>query len=315
MLLCHYDTVWPGGEAARRPFRIENDIAYGPGVSDEQHSAAGALTLFELIRELDYDDFAKISLVLNPDEESGSFGSGDLIATQAGKHDVVFSMEDGGENADSVLVSCRGYANIILKVQGVAAHSGENPHDGHNAGIELARQLLNLNDLGNIEKKSDANWTLGSFGAKYNIIPAAASATLNIRTASQAETDRIISTIRRRIKKVTDPGCKVEIEISHSRTPFEANPATDSLARAAIAIFKNELGRELKIGHMGAASDANFACLKAPVLEGMGMGGGHWHALTEFLPLKTIPDRLYLLMRMIQETCLGNTVPVATPDR
>src|SRR5579884_3669502 len=33
-LLVHLDTVFPGGTAAERPFRIEGDRAYGPGVCD-----------------------------------------------------------------------------------------------------------------------------------------------------------------------------------------------------------------------------------------------------------------------------------------
>ena len=34
MLLGHRDTVFPKGEPTRRPFRIENGRAYGPGVAD-----------------------------------------------------------------------------------------------------------------------------------------------------------------------------------------------------------------------------------------------------------------------------------------
>ena len=34
LLMGHCDTVFPAGEAARRPFRIEAGRAYGPGVAD-----------------------------------------------------------------------------------------------------------------------------------------------------------------------------------------------------------------------------------------------------------------------------------------
>src|SRR5262245_9822927 len=34
LLLGHRDTVFPKGEVARRPFRIEGQRAYGPGVAD-----------------------------------------------------------------------------------------------------------------------------------------------------------------------------------------------------------------------------------------------------------------------------------------
>src|ERR1700687_2612343 len=34
LLMGHRDTVFPQGEAARRPFRVEGERAYGPGVAD-----------------------------------------------------------------------------------------------------------------------------------------------------------------------------------------------------------------------------------------------------------------------------------------
>ena len=34
LLLCHYDTVWPAGTVAARPFAVEAGVARGPGVLD-----------------------------------------------------------------------------------------------------------------------------------------------------------------------------------------------------------------------------------------------------------------------------------------
>src|SRR5690348_12749757 len=34
LILCHYDTVWPVGTVAERPFQIDGDTARGPGVVD-----------------------------------------------------------------------------------------------------------------------------------------------------------------------------------------------------------------------------------------------------------------------------------------
>ena len=46
LLLAHADTVWGVGEAAKRPFRIEGDKAFGPGVSDDKGgSSLGSVCL------------------------------------------------------------------------------------------------------------------------------------------------------------------------------------------------------------------------------------------------------------------------------
>ena len=47
----------------------------------------------------------------------------------------------------------------------------------------------------------------------------------------------------------------------------------------------------------------------------MGVGGGDWHSLKESLTMKHAPDRLYLLMRLVQEIGKGNVLPIGTPDR
>src|SRR5262245_49035749 len=34
LILCHFDTVWPPGTLASRPFRLDQGRAYGPGIYD-----------------------------------------------------------------------------------------------------------------------------------------------------------------------------------------------------------------------------------------------------------------------------------------
>jgi glutamate carboxypeptidase len=61
LLLAHADTVWGVGEVAKRPFRIEGDKAFGPGVSDDKGGLVLVLYALQLIKDMDYKDFAKIT--------------------------------------------------------------------------------------------------------------------------------------------------------------------------------------------------------------------------------------------------------------
>ncbi|MDR2503928.1 MAG: M20/M25/M40 family metallo-hydrolase, partial [Deltaproteobacteria bacterium] len=306
LLICHYDTVWPEGEAAKRPFTIKENIAYGPGVADAQHSIAGIITLFKIAAELRCGEFDTLSAVMNADEEKGSLGSKDLLLEESSRHDVVFSMEGGGIDADRIIIGVRGNNNATITVKGRAAHSGENPQDGRNAGEELAHQMIQMRGLSCLEKRTDTNWTTGSFGTMHNIIPDTATATMNVRTALASEADRVEAAMRERIKNVSIAGCTISLEFTRIRPPFECTPLTEKLAAAAQKVYHSELGRELTLSFMGGASDANFACRNALVLEGMGMGGTNWHALSECLALDGVPDRLYLLLRMIQMVSGGD---------
>lgn len=65
----HYDTVWPEGEAARRPFTVEGNLAKGPGVYDMKGGIALGLQVIEAIRERDVNLPYPVTMLLNGDEE------------------------------------------------------------------------------------------------------------------------------------------------------------------------------------------------------------------------------------------------------
>ena len=311
MYMGHYDTVWPAGTAKERPFSIKDNIAYGPGVADMQGNLSTMLTLVDiLVNKLQEKNFAVMTMVLNADEEKGSFGSRDLIMELAARHDVVYSFEGGGPKGDSVISSARGIGYYRMHVKGRESHSGVAPEKGVNAGYEMAHQMLRMRDLSNKELGTDVNWTIGQFGTKSNVIPGAAWAEANIRIAKMAEFDRIEKDMLERIKDKLLPESEISMDFRRGRPPFEKNPITDALADKATQVYKSELGLELKPRASGGGTDANYSSQKAPTLEGCGLACTNYHALDEQLDLDSIVPRLYLLVRLSQETMKGGIVPL-----
>ena len=74
LLVGHIDTVFPEGTAAARPFKVEGDRAYGPGVADMKN---GVIAIYAALSELDpaVRDKLSIGILHNPDEEIGSIHS------------------------------------------------------------------------------------------------------------------------------------------------------------------------------------------------------------------------------------------------
>ena len=73
LLIGHMDTVFDPGTAAARPFRIEDGVAYGPGVTDMKSGLlAGLYAIKALVGELGGVPFERLTFVANPDEEIGS---------------------------------------------------------------------------------------------------------------------------------------------------------------------------------------------------------------------------------------------------
>ncbi len=311
MYMIHFDTVWPRGEAAKRPFKITDGVATGPGVVDAQCKVAGLFQLLDIVlNKLGEKNFAVITVLLNCDEEKGSFGSRDLIMEQAAKHDVVYSMDGGGAKGDTITISARGTAYYDLNVKGRESHSGGAPEKGVNAGYEMAFQILQMRDLSNKAMGTDVNWTLGKFGTKSNVIPGTAWAQANVRISKKSEWDRIEKDMTERVKKKLLPESEITLNFVRGRPPFEENPTTNALAEKVISLYKTELELPLRAIHAGGGADSNYSSQKAPTLEGFGFGGSGSHSVDERFPLENIVPRLYLMVRTTQETMKGNMVPL-----
>src|SRR3546814_190764 len=78
VLMGHCDTVFPSGEALRRPFRISEGRAYGPGVADMKAGLVMNAFVLEALAQLDRLPFP-VTALFTVDEEIGSPWSRTLI--------------------------------------------------------------------------------------------------------------------------------------------------------------------------------------------------------------------------------------------
>ena len=131
------------GVAAARPFRIKDGRAQGPGVSDNKGGIISALYVLRILQDLNFKNYAQITLLLNTNEETGSLGTRLLIEKLAKEHDVTLNLESGRPN-DGLVVWRKGSGAIKVEVKGRAAHAGVAPDSGRNAAMELAHQILQL---------------------------------------------------------------------------------------------------------------------------------------------------------------------------
>jgi glutamate carboxypeptidase len=306
LLMVHFDTVFGKGEATRRPFKVEGNKAFGPGVADAKGGVAIILHALKIARQRGFKDYKTLAILFNPDEEKSSLGSRDMIRTLSAKQDYVLSYEP--PDAERVIVATNGIAYVHLDAEGRAAHAGLEPEKGRNAAIELAGQLMQLNDLGDPAKGTTVNWTVIQSGERLsmppvNIIPEKASATADMRMSDMSEIARVQNDANRIIRKKFVPDTKVSVRVEVRRPPFSRNPQSDRLATLANRIYE-ELGRSIKPVPMRYGTDAGFAyhpgSAKPAVLEGLGIVGGGLHTSDEWADLDSVAPRLYLTVRMLE---------------
>lgn len=302
LLMVHYDTVFLPGTAAKRPFRVEGERAYGPGVADAKGGVAMILHALKLLQDERFDGFGTVTVLFNPDEETGSSGSKALIAELAREHDYVFSYEP--PDTDAVTVATNGINGLLLEVKGKSSHAGSAPEAGRNAAIELAHQLLQLKDLGDPSKGTTVNWTMLRAGDKRNIIPDSATAEADMRYSDPSESERVLADAQRLIRQPLIEGTETQVRLDKGRPPLAKNAGSQSLADTAQALYK-QIDRRIEAIAMRFGTDAGYAYVpgsaRPAVLETLGVVGAGLHAENEYIELSSIAPRLYLSVAMIRQ--------------
>lgn len=302
LLMVHYDTVFLPGTAAKRPFKVEGERAYGPGVADAKGGVAMILHSLKLLQDEKFKGFGTLTVLFNPDEETGSSGSKAIIAELARKHDYVFSYEP--PDKDAVTVATNGINGVFLEVKGKSSHAGSAPEAGRNAAMELAHQMLQLKDLGDPAKGTTVNWTMVKAGDKRNIIPASATAEADMRYSDLSESDRVLAEAQRLVQKKLIDGTEVTVRLDKGRPPLAKNAGSEQLAKTAQALYA-KIDRNIEPIAMRFGTDAGYAYVpgseKPAVLETMGVVGAGLHADDEYIELSSIAPRLYLTVALIQQ--------------
>jgi len=306
LLIGHFDTVFEPGSAAKRPFRMNATRAYGPGVVDEKGGVVEAIFALKILRRIRFHDFRKITLLVESSEERGSPGSRNLIRQLIADADVELNLEPG-DPPDRITVWRKGSTTIRIDVTGRAAHAGIAPEQGRNAAVELIHQI-EASRWPTSGAGLTANLTVMSAGTRGNIIPDRASALVNVRYRDKADFAPVVRQFQKNALAPSVPDTKVTISTDGAYPPLSETPAVDALADKARRIYA-KLGMSLERSGNGGASESALAQdAGLPALDGLGPVGGGTHSENEFLELRTLTPRLYLLTRLIIE--LGQEPPV-----
>lgn len=300
MMMAHIDTVHKIGSVAERPFRMEKDRAYGPGISDDKGGLILGLQALKIIKEMNYKNFGKITYLINCDEEKGSFGSRDLIMEKAKEHQYAIGLEPGIPG-DEIMSWRKGIGYYFVEVKGQSAHAGIEPEKGRNAAMELAHQVLQMSTLGDPKKMTSINFTIFQAGGVSNIIPDFAKAQADVRVLYPEEYSRLEKAMNEVAKNKLIPGTEVKIIAKQGRPPFPKSPQSEAFA-AKFATTYQELGLKLNVVGSGGGSDANYAAsVGATAVDGLGIVGGGDHTPQEYIEINSISPRLYMLTKTLMD--------------
>lgn len=288
VLLGHLDTVWPKGSFAPL-WEVHGDVARGPGIFDMK---AGFVQALFALKGID----GSVALVATSDEESGSATSKELIKELSKGAKAVLVLEAAIDG--KVKIGRKGTAMYQVIVHGRASHAGLEPEKGVNATTEMAHIVLELSKLESVEHGTTVVPTVLRSGNTTNTVPDHAVLDIDIRSFSQADLTRVDKSIR--ALKPTNKDARIEISGGLNRPPLEPS-STQYLYERAEKVAK-KMGMTLGGASVGGASDGNFAAAAgAQVLDGLGAVGSGAHALSEWVSISAIDERIHFLHNLIED--------------
>jgi glutamate carboxypeptidase len=293
----HLDTVWAHGTLASMPFRVDGDLAHGPGIFDMK---AGSFLAFHVVRSMLQQKTPTphpITLLLTPDEEVGSPTSRALIEQEGERACCVLIVEPA--NANGACVTARkGVGRFELRVRGIGSHAGGAFTEGASAIVELAAQIGRIHAMVDLERGVTLNVAPVWGGSRPNVIPDEAGCEIDLRVPTSEEGVRLEQALRGLTP--IDPRCALEITGGMNRPPFAETPGITSLYDTARALAE-PLGIALPKAHRGGGSDGNFtAALGVPTLDGLGCPGAGAHAAHEHIQWRQLAPRAALLASLLE---------------
>jgi glutamate carboxypeptidase len=299
LVIGHMDTVFDPGTAAERPFRIEDDVAYGPGVTDMKSGLlAGLYALKAIIDERGGLPFERLVFIANPDEEIGSPTSTPHIRAFAAETDVALVLECARANGD--IVSARkGILDLRLVVHGRAAHAGVEPEKGRSAVLEAARIVSELHDLNGLWPGVTVNVGVIAGGTRPNVVAERCALEVDVRATTRLALEMAEAEIRRIAEATEVPDTTITFETMARWWPMEKLERSGRLVELAQAVA-GALGFTVADASTGGASDANTtAGMGVPSLDGLGPIGGNDHAPAEYLDVDSIVPRTTLFAGLL----------------
>jgi glutamate carboxypeptidase len=298
LLLCHMDTVWEPGTLARRPIRIEDGLFFGPGAFDMKGGIVNALWAMRALLDLNLLPDRRVTLLITSDEEIGSRSSRSVIESEALSHDVVFVLEPAQPPHASLKTSRKGVGLYRVTVTGRPAHAGADHDKGINAIEEMAHQVLNIQQFTEYAAGTTVNVGLVHGGTRSNVVPAQATARVDVRVIDAAEAARLDVRMRNLAPRL--PGATVHVSGGISRPPMVRSAAIARLYAQAEALGE-EMGLRITEAGSGGGSDGNFSsALGIPTLDGLGVVGDGGHSEQEHVVLSSMPERAALLAALIR---------------
>lgn len=288
----HMDTVYGETHAFQAMRYTDPNTLNGPGAADMKGGLSVMLAALQAVEASGIGDRFGYDVMINSDEETGSFASARLIERVARGKVAAFTYEPA--LPDGTLAGARGgTGNFSLVVTGRSAHAGRNPEEGRNAIVAAADIALRLSAVRG--PRLAVNPARIDGGGPNNVVPDHAVLRVNFRPHGSDEIERARSQIDAAVAMVAaqhDVTIAVHGSFNRPPKPIDAGAAKlFALVQAAGA----DLSIPIAWRDTGGVCDGNnIAAAGVPVMDTMGVRGGAIHSSQEYMIVDSLAERARL---------------------
>ena len=309
----HTDVVptGPSDQWSAQPFEAEvrDGVLYGRGAVDMKGGIAAWVAAVSQVLA-DGEPKGSLSFLITGDEEGPALhGTKRVVEALAAEGEVIDACVVGEPSSsqhlgDMIKVGRRGSLNTWITVQGKQGHVAY-PERAANPAPVIARLMSRLNDHvldDGYEGFPPSNLeitTIDIANPATNIIPAQATARLNIRFNPSHTGDALIDWLNREAGAMqAETGLQITLEHLCSGEAFLTEPG--AFVEAVQDAVEAVAGRRPEASTTGGTSDARFIRALCPVLE-LGLVGQTMHQIDERVPTAEL-ETLTAVYRQVIET-------------
>jgi glutamate carboxypeptidase len=231
-------------------------------------------------------------VVINSDEETGSFSSAALLTDAARGKVAALTYEPA--LADGTLAGARGgTGNFSVVVRGRSAHAGRNPEEGRNAIVAAADVALRLSKAAG--RGLAVNPARIDGGGPNNVVPDLAVLRVNFRPRTQEDIARAQAHIDAAVvMSAAEHDVAISVHGSFNRPPKPVDDGAQALFERIRSVGL-DLGIPIAWAPTGGVCDGNtIAAAGVPVVDTMGVRGGAIHSVDEYMIPESLPERAAL---------------------
>jgi glutamate carboxypeptidase len=298
LLMGHRDTVFTKGEAGRRPFTIEGQRAYGPGVADMKAGLVMNVFVAAAFQRFGGNPYP-VKVLITSDEEIASPSSRPVIEREGRAARAVYNSEPGRPTGN-VVTGRKGGIFMHCAITGKAAHSGANFAAGVSAIGELAHKIVQIHALTDLSKGITLNVGLVAGGQSVNTTAPYAEGQIDLRYADPADRAPVMAAIEKIVATSFVPGTTATLSIRGEFLPVAQSEASGALFAAYQEAARKAGLTTLEGEFSGGCADSGFtAAVGTPTICGVGPVGGLAHTPQEYLELDSIVPRAQALAMAI----------------